>query len=149
MSVWTHVSGSIRLDPITLEWKSNIWYENGHHSIEQLIAQVQSKIKEIFEACEFRGSEDGIKYETTYTIDTRCNVERLTEFNIVLYGDLRDVDKHERNYATGEALVSWWKRLTDTLNQALVVRMGSIYVETNDCKGHTYIYNMDGQIRKR
>ena len=98
MSRWTHISGAVRLDDLSVI----LPIRNTKGTIEKILGPI-STFEDWNEDCKLpTGSEGSIEY----VIQENPHEHSIARFNILFYGDLRDFDSSDL-----ETIDTWFKKL--------------------------------------
>ena len=132
MSVWTHVSGIIRIDDFRFgndtlpdfdkligkecQWESpmEIWDDTNENPQDYLPM----------------GSEGSLEKSIWINPDTSC----MSSYTVSIFGDLRD-------YEDSESIIEWFKNKINEINEIKWVRQAVIISETEGIKPLTWYYN--------
>ena len=114
MSVWTHVSGVIRLD-----------YIRDKDDIFKILG-ITSNFYDYQEACKLPSGSEGSIYYTTVKDSHPMQVDSESQ-SIVITGDLRDYDDIEE-------LESWFRKVVKDLDSAMMVRSCFLFATTENDK---------------
>lgn len=159
MSVWTHVNGNVRFEPLTVQLR-NFGVEGGvwiDHEASEMLEKHRKMIENILGKCDgtknpklFWGSEMPIRYSVNghdqgvkYRFDDKDNLQQL---NISFIGDLRDVGKDgEDFYNKGLTLNKWIKTTIKALEEHCPIRSAVFLVECRESEPYTLSYTWDSE----